>query len=202
MRKSETDQVQSMFRKEFSRLFTLLPDLKIGMTIAIVPLSSADDPVLVKNRNSPSAEEVWKQLTIKQVIAPPCRADAASIYLRTERGQFARVGKGHENGQGSKQGSDARSRFTGCKENSGLRGTFALQREVLSWVVSQLDMFLSHPGKNSVYALQMRLSPCSDSSPPALVKLPLVSTCACGILTSPYKILKSKQVALFHPGSF
>jgi len=142
-----------MFRKEFSRLFTLLPDLKISMNTAIFPLSSADDPVLVKNQNSSSAEEVLKQHTIKQVIAPPCWADAASVYLRTEGGQFARVRKGHENGQGSKQGSDARSHFTGCKENSDLRSKFALQREVLSWVVSQLDMFLSHPGKNSVYSL-------------------------------------------------
>lgn len=142
-----------MFRKEFSRLFTLLSDLKISTNITIFPLSSADDPVLVKNQNSSSAEEVLKRHTNKQVIAPPCWADAASVYLRTEGGQFTRAGKGHENGQGSKQGSGTRSHFTGRQENLDLHSKFAVQREVLSWVVSQLDRFPSHPGKNSVYSL-------------------------------------------------
>lgn len=48
----------------------------------------------------------------------------------------------------------------------------------------------------------MSVSPCSDSALPALVKLPLVSTCTWGILTFPYKILKSRQVALLPLGRF
>lgn len=57
--------MQSMFRKEFSRLFTLLPDLKISMNIAIFTLSSADDSVLVRDHNFLSAEQVLKRHTIQ-----------------------------------------------------------------------------------------------------------------------------------------
>lgn len=79
-----------MSRKEFSRLFTLLPDLKNQQEHSyIFPLSSADDPVLLRDLNSSSAEEVLKQHTVQQATAPPCRADAASVYLRTEGEQFA-----------------------------------------------------------------------------------------------------------------
>lgn len=75
------------------------------------------------------------------MTAPRCWADAASVYLRTEGERLARGGKGaalwkgHENGQGSEQGSDARSHFTVCKENTDLHGEFALQSEALSWVL-------------------------------------------------------------------
>lgn len=41
----------------------------------------------------------------------------------------------HERGQGSKQGSDAHSHFTGCKEDMDLHSKFALQTEVLSSVL-------------------------------------------------------------------
>lgn len=97
--------MQSTFGKESSRLFTLLPDFKISNNLAIFPLSSADDPVLVQNQNSASAEGVLKKHTSKQMTVPLSGADAAPVYLRTKgRGVHSRdrggtaLWRGHGNG--------------------------------------------------------------------------------------------------------
>lgn len=71
------------------------------------------------------------------MFALPFRADAASIYLRAERetvhtsGEGAALWKGHRNGHGSKEGSNAHS-FTGSKENRDWHSKFVLQSEDLS----------------------------------------------------------------------
>lgn len=61
--------MRSTFQREFSRLFTLLPDLKVSIHIAtaIFPPSSTDDPVLVRDQNSVSwgsLEETHLQIDV------------------------------------------------------------------------------------------------------------------------------------------
>lgn len=68
-------------------------------------------------------------------------------------------------------------------------------------------LFLSYPGKNSVYSLWMSVSQCSDLSLLVLVKLPLQCLCmfvhACaGILTFSYKIPRSGRMAFVQLGGF
>lgn len=91
--------MQSTFGKESSRLFTLLPDFEISNNLAIFPLSSADDPVLVRNQNSASAEGVLKKHTSKQMTVPLSGADAAPVYLRTKGGSIHATGEGQLYGE-------------------------------------------------------------------------------------------------------
>lgn len=112
-----------MFRIEFSRVFDLLPELKININIAIFPPSSADDPVLVRNQNTLPAEEVLKKHTIEQMTALPFWADAASIFLRTEGDTI------HTGGEGRSSVERSRER---PRQQTGLQRVFPLywvQRE-------------------------------------------------------------------------
>lgn len=113
--------MQSTFGKESSRLFTLLPDFKISNNLAIFPLSSADDPVLVQNQNSASAGGVLTKHTSKQMTVPLSGADAAPVYLRTKGG-----GSIHVTGEGQLYGD-----VMGMApwQQIGLQRTF-----LLSWV--------------------------------------------------------------------
>lgn len=95
------------------------------------------------NTNSLSAEEVLKKHTVKQVSAPPFRADTASIYLRadgeiihTTRGRRSSVERSQE---WARQQTGLRCTFPLCGVQGPVTCAASLLQEVLSWFSPQWD---------------------------------------------------------------
>lgn len=151
-----------MSRKEFTRLFTLLPDLKNQHEHSYIP------SVLCRWSSPTQGSQFFVSWGSPEATHRPtgdCTAMPGRCGFRLPenlrgtiraRGRGAALWEAHKSGQGSKQGSDARSHFTGCKEDMDPHGEFALQSGVLSWalfLVITVDMFLGYPGKNCARSL-------------------------------------------------
>lgn len=171
MLKSEDWRVQSMFRKGFSRLVTLLPDLKIGLSVApaLLPLNSAMAQSR-RDQGSWAAEDALKP-TVREV----CSADAASISLRADENNS------HE--WGRRRSVDRPQDWP--RQQRGLQCTFPIfgvQRAqgAAQQVRSRKSgagfhprwVSCCYPRKNSAPSLWTRVPPGSDSSPRVWEKLP------------------------------
>lgn len=135
-------QVQSAFGREFPSS-SLLPNWTICMDIATAisphPPSSAGGPAPPSQGTQVSvAEDVVKKQGQTE-DRPAAGGRRGSRLPESWAGRGAALGKGRDNGQGSKQGSSASSHFAGSEEDTEVPSQLALRSQVLSWSLSQLD---------------------------------------------------------------
>lgn len=107
------------------------------LTTSLSQLSSADGPALVRDQFCHLRTSRRNTTSDRGLHFHPRQVQLPSTQELKEK-QFTQVGecgapwKGHKNGQGSKQGSDAGSHWMGSQENTNVHSKFALQSEVLS----------------------------------------------------------------------